>query len=536
MGREQLSALPASPVLACVLLALLALAVGFLLRSRSKRQKLECALAERLAATQSVESEELMRSEAKYRALAVNAPVGIFEANIDGDCTFVNQKWEQLTGLTFEEAMGKGWMRAMHPDDAERVGKAWYEAAVAGVLFSIDFRYLSTRREVVWVQASSMPLRAASGALTGCIGTIVDVTERRRVLQALAASESNFRLLVENAPFGVMVFRRGEILFANRSCLEMLGYGELAELKGRQLIETVVHPEERELAALRMASVDGRAPLPASRMRCIRKDGSELVVEGVATMLLFDGEPALAGVARDVTEEQRREQVRLEAEQALRESLREKEMLLKEVHHRVKNNLQVIVSLINLQASKLDAAETRAIFEETRGRVHAIALLHERLYRAKNLGRIDMRDYLDGLVGDLSSTNIDMRPIELRVHAQNLYFEMDTAVPVGLIVNELVTNAFKHAFPCGYPRRGTIDVELSRAHDQIVVAVADDGVGLPVGFHADELETLGLLLISSLSEQLDGELSFEPQARGMRATVRFPAPEREDEKRPPVAP
>lgn len=513
-----------SVVVAFVLLVLLVVSLRFLLVARTRRLKLERDFAQRAAAAEHTRALAVLRSEAKYRALAVQAPVGIFESDAQGDCIFVNEKWQELTGLEFEHALGKGWLRVMHPDDADRVARAWYEATVTGVPFSIDYRYRSTRGEVVWVQGSSTPLRDAHGVVTGYLGTIVDVTDRRRTLDALAASEANFRLLVEHAPFGVVVFRDTTILYLNQSCLRMLGYDDLAALYGRSLLDTVVHPRARELVRSRIENAGRGAPLPPMHLPCVRRDGSEILIEGASTPLLFDGSPAVAGVVRDVTAQQHAETIRLSAEQALRESLREKEMLLKEVHHRVKNNLQVIVSLINLQASKLEEPHARSTFEETRSRVHAIALLHERLYRSKNLGRIDMRDYLDGLASDLSSTNLDQRTITLSVNAQDIYFEMDTAVPVGLIVNELVTNAYKHAFPRDGRAGGAIQVALRSEEGYIVIAVSDDGAGLPADFDPDNLDSLGLLLISSLSRQLDGELSFATSAHGARATVRFPAP------------
>lgn len=515
---------PPSVVVAFVLLLLLAVSVRFLLAARTKRLRLERDFAQRAAAAEHTRALAVLRSEAKYRALAVHAPVGIFEADAQGDCIFVNEKWQELTGLAFEQAVGKGWLRVMHPDDADRVARAWYEAAVTGVPFSIDYRYQSTRGEVVWVQGSSAPLRDAHGVLTGYLGTIVDVTDRRRALDALATSEANFRLLVEHAPFGVVVFRDTTILYLNKSCLRMLGYDDLSALYGRSLLDTVVHPRARELVRGHIEDADRGAPLPSMQLPCIRRDGSEILIESASSRLLFDGSPAVAGVVRDVTEQHRAEAIRLGAEQALRESLHEKEMLLKEVHHRVKNNLQVIVSLINLQASKLEEPHARSTFEETRSRVHAIALLHERLYRSKNLGHIDMRDYLEGLASDLSSTNLDQRPITLTVRAEDVYFEMDTAVPVGLIVNELVTNAYKHAFPHDGRAGGAIQVELRCQEGDVVISVADDGAGLPADFDPDNLDSLGLLLISSLSRQLDGELSFETSPHGARGSVRFPAP------------
>lgn len=466
----------------------------------------------------------LSRSEEKYRTLATHAPVMIFETNADGGCVFVNQKWTDLTERPVEDALSGGWMDAVYEEDRPHLAEIKRHAVPHGQPFSAEYRFRKLGGDTAWVQANAVPLRDTTGALTGYIGTVVDVTERKRTIDALAKSEANFRSLVERAPFGVVVYRAGNIVYANREYLKLFGYDDVSELLGKSLMDTLVHPDSRAWAAERRHAIESGELLPAARVRCVAKDGSEIVVEGASTSIQFDGVPSTVAVARDVTEHERAEQVRILAERALRDSLREKEVLLKEIHHRVKNNLQVIVSLINLQASKIDDEQTRAAFDETRCRVHAIALLHERLYRSKNIGRIEMRDYLNGLASDLSSTNVNRRAIQLRVSAEDLYFEMDTAVPIGLIVNELVTNAFKHAFAGQERPTGQIEVELGRRNTDVLVSVTDDGSGFPQGLDLNRADTLGLLLITSLSRQLGGKVSFERLPKGARAVVRFPDP------------
>jgi PAS domain S-box-containing protein len=481
------------------------------------------ALADSLASARQRAQQAMQRSEERFRALAVHAPVGIFESDAKGDCTFINRRWSEITGLSFEEAVGKGWTRVIHPEDSERVNRAWFEAATLGVSFAIDYRYLTNEGEVAWVHGASVPLRDEHGVTTGYMGTIVDVTERRRTLDALARSEANFRLLVENAPFGVIVMRAGIIVYANKAYCQILGYDDMSELTGRSALDALVHPDDHAWLAERMRARQAGPVAPVTIVRCLRKDGSTVQLESASASLTFDGEPSLMAVVRDVTERERVEQVRLLAERTLRDSLHEKEVLLKEIHHRVKNNLQVIVSLINLQSQKLDDPTLHSVFDELRGRVHAIALLHERLYGSKNLGRIDMSDYLSGLASDLSSTNVDPRPIALQVQVSALYLEVDAAVPIGLIVNELVTNSFKHAFPRELRNGGNIVVALTREADALVLCVSDDGVGYPAGLDPDTVGSLGLLLISSLSSQLEGRVELSATEHGSRSTVRFPA-------------
>jgi PAS domain S-box-containing protein len=485
-------------------------------RARLEREvELNRELAERYQTQQA-----LQRSEEKYRALAIHAPVGIFEATLDGRCTFVNEAWTAITGYRQPEVLERGWDKVVHPDDFAQLTEVWTQAIRKNAPFSLDFRYCTKAGQVAWVHGSAVPLKGDDGRVNGLMGTVVDMTERRRTLEALSKSEQNFRALVESAPFGVLVTREMKVIYANASYLAMLGY-EASELIGKSLFE-LIPTGLHELVRRRDVARHAGADLPAVATRVRRKDGSSIALEGDSAALLFDGEPATVSLVRDVTERERVEQVRLLAEHTMRESLREKDVLLKEVHHRVKNNLQVIVSLINLQASKLEDAPVRAVFEETRSRVHAIALLHERLYTSKNLGRIDMRDYLDGLASDLSSSNAGTRAIELRVQADELYLEMDQAVPIGLIMNELVTNSYKHAFPPQLRRGGRIELALERVGEDLQIVVQDDGVGYPANLDPDTADSLGLLLISSLSRQLEADLSFDHRTDGARCRVRFP--------------
>ncbi|HEX5660884.1 MAG TPA: PAS domain S-box protein [Polyangiales bacterium] len=518
-------------VLAANMLLVFALAMRslrVLLSAERERARLEREVEQsRELAARSQTQQALQRSEEKYRALAVNAPVGIFEATLDGRCTFVNEAWTAITGYTQPEVLERGWDKVVHPDDFARLTEVWTNAIRKDAPFSLDFRYCTKSGQIAWVHGSAVPLKGDHGRVNGLMGTVVDMTERRRTLEALSASEQNFRSLVESAPFGVLVTRELKVVYANASYLKMLGF-ELDELLGESFLD-LIPGELHELARARDQARRAGESLPAIATHVRRKDGSSIALEGDSASMLFDGEPATVSLVRDVTERERVEQVRLLAEHTLRESLREKDVLLKEVHHRVKNNLQVIVSLINLQASKLEDAPVRSVFEETRSRVHAIALLHERLYTSKNLGRIDMRDYLDGLASDLSSTNAGVRAIDLRVEADELYLIMDQAVPIGLIVNELVTNSYKHAFPLALRRGGRIEIALERVGKDLQIVVQDDGVGYPANLDPDTADSLGLLLISSLSRQLEADLSFDHRSDGARCVIRFPDRSRDSE-------
>jgi two-component sensor histidine kinase len=185
----------------------------------------------------------------------------------------------------------------------------------------------------------------------------------------------------------------------------------------------------------------------------------------------------------------------------------EKELLLREIHHRVKNNLQVITSLLSLQAHKVSDPKTRALLHESQNRVRAMAIVHETLYRSDDLHAVDCAEYLRALAGPLyQSYGLEPGAVELRVQVPpGTRISLEAATPFGLIVNELISNALKHAFPGG--RRGEIVVRLEPLGEhRYRLLVSDDGVGFPSGRDPRRPETLGLRLVQALAEQLDGSV------------------------------
>lgn len=206
-------------------------------------------------------------------------------------------------------------------------------------------------------------------------------------------------------------------------------------------------------------------------------------------------------LARNITDQE-------ENELRLRESLAEKEVLLKEVHHRVKNNLQVISSILNLQSSYIDDPNTLEFINESQNRIRSMSYIHESLYITENFSSIDLKDYIQNLVNNLfQSYRLQDSNVELRLQLEQVQLNLDQSIPCGLIINELFSNALKYAFPEG--REGEIFVELKQDEENTYVTIQDNGIGLPAGLNIDNLESLGLSLVQILVEQLDGTLHME---------------------------
>lgn len=232
----------------------------------------------------------------------------------------------------------------------------------------------------------------------------------------------------------------------------------------------------------------------------------------VETHRLEDMQKAVLNILDDLAiEKTRLEETQAEvvrSEHTVRMSLKEKEVLLKEIHHRVKNNLQVISSLLNLQARYLSDPDAREIFSESQNRVLSIALIHEKLYQSADLSHVNFTEYASTLLDNLFHTyNAVDREIASAIDVGAVQLPIDLAIPCGLIVNELATNSLKHAFPAG--RAGTLQVVLKqRGADRLELLVGDDGIGLPMGLDPRKTQSFGLNLVFTFAEQLEATVDI----------------------------
>ncbi len=335
-------------------------------------------------------------------------------------------------------------------------------------------------------------------------------------LTALQMSEQLFRSTFELAGAGIVqVSPDGRFTRANKRFCEIIGYteGEMLELR----FQDITHPDdlEEDLKNLRRI-VGGEITSYSLEKRYVCKDGS-LVWVSLAVTLVRDesGNPSyFVAVVEDTTK-------RKNTELAVQSSLAEKEVLLREIHHRVKNNMQVISSLLNLQAKNIEDERLSRIFQESQSRVRAMALIHEILYQSGHLGRIDLGEYVTKLATSLVGmygTGSDR--INIRIGAEDVTLGIDDTVPCGLVINELISNSLKYAFQDG--RTGEIGIEARLVtSDRIMLVVYDDGVGLPADLDIRNTETMGMRLVVGLVEsQLGGRVDLDRED-GTRFTITF---------------
>jgi PAS domain S-box-containing protein len=343
---------------------------------------------------------------------------------------------------------------------------------------------------------------------------LVTAIERKLSERSLLQSEKRLRALADNMLDVVCQVDNDEILtFVSPSYTRVFGRAP-HEAVGKSFSK-FVHPNDRSSGIPMPGSTSSVHPAERGQCRYRHSDGYYLWLEIVASPLV-DEQGASQGLMlgmRDITD-------RKNADEKIASSLREKEVLLKEIHHRVKNNLQVICSLLSLQSSYLTDAGTRELFAESQNRVRSMALIHEKLYQSDDFVAIDFAEYINGLAGYLYrsyATNPDH--VRLIVDVVGTTLGMDAAVPCGLIINELLSNALKYAFPGD--EQGTITIRLGTLpNGRHLLTVADDGVGIPADFDVRNTDSLGLQLVTTLTRQIDGELSVR-SGGGTEFSIQF---------------
>lgn len=453
------------------------------------------------------------RIDPNFQSFLESAPDAILVADSQGVIVGVNGLTEEMFGYSRQELLHQPVellvperLRVRHEADRRAFSEAPRTRPMG------HNRELWGRRkngEEFLVQISLSPIKSGNETLITSI--IRDVTAQR-------AAEAHFRALLEAAPDGMIVVdASGQIVIVNSQTERLFGYSR-EELIG-QPVEILIPERFRDGHKDHRASyaADPKVrPMGAGQALMGRtKAGAEFPVEISLSPLVTEQGRLVISAVRDITERRR-------AEAIIQASLREKEALLKEIHHRVKNNLQVTSSLLRLQAQAIEDPRAREMFEETESRIQSMALVHEKLYQSTNLSRIDFADYVRSL-GDLlfRSSAITSATITLDVAGSETFFSIDTAVPCGLIVNELLSNALKHAFPAN--RSGHIHVQLEEQLERwVTIRVSDDGIGLPRGFDLAKAETLGLRLIQALVEQIDGRITIQSADAGSQFSISFP--------------
>jgi len=477
----------------------------------TERKRAEAALRDREQSSRRL-ADELRAERDRFAKIVATVPGGIFSFRLRPDgsdcCPYASPTFKDLYGLPPEdlaESAAPLWA-IIHPDDLDQVRASVVASSRTLTPWRDEFRLRRPARREIWVEGHSMPVREPDGSILWH-GFLQDITERKRAEEALQESAAIYRAIGESIDYGVWICAPdGRNIYASDSFLKLVGLTQ--EQCSNFGWGDVLHPDdaERTIAAWKECARTGGVWDIEHRFRGMDGQYHAILARGVPVKNARGEIVCWAGINLDISRLK-------QTEDALRCSLEEKETLLREVHHRVKNNLAAIIGLLELQREGMTEGPLACQLAELGNRIRSMALVHEMLYQSNNLNRIDFHDYLQTLVAHLRHAFDPEGAIRIEVAAPGVFMDLDTAIPCGLIVNELVINVLKYAFPGHRPGLGgsACEISVTVAWDgaAYTLTVADNGVGLPAGLDWATTRTLGLRLVRMLGQhQLGGQLEL----------------------------
>jgi hypothetical protein len=379
-------------------------------------------------------------------------------------------------------------------------------------VWSRELEYVTKKGNTFWGKLTAKRVEVAGTAVN--LAWVTDITARKQAEKELRLQA----VVTRNMAEGICLVRAsdGVIVYANPKFERMFGYAS-GELHGKHV--SIANYATDRVSAEQINHIITNEVMTSGELtyevQNVKKDGTPFWCR--ATTSRFEHPEygtVLVAVQQDISDAK-------QAEQKIKASLKEKEVLLKEIHHRVKNNLQIVSSLLQMQSRRTRDSQTALVLRDSQNRVTSIALVHEKLYRSDNLARIDFAQYIPDLVLHLFDTyNISSDTVALKSDIDGIFLVIDTAIPCGLIVNELVSNSLKYAFPD--KRQGEIKISFYANSDAtLTLIVRDNGIGLPPDFDLENPQSLGLTLVQGLVEQLEGTFEVD-RCGGTEFRIIFP--------------
>jgi PAS domain S-box-containing protein len=502
--------------------------------------------------------EALRNTEARLNTILQSSPIPKFVIDNNHQVISWNKALEEISGIRAEQVLGttRHWMAFYQQerpcmadlivdgsiDKIPEIYKDKFQKSplIEGSYEAIDF-FPHIGGKGMWLHFVAAPIRDLAGTVIGAVETLEDITRLKEGEEALRESEKRYRNVVEDqTEFICRFLPDGMHLFANEAYCSY--FGKTCDLVINTQFKPTIPQQDRQIVKEHFASLTRQHPIATIEHRIVMQDG-QIRWQQWNDRAIFDKNGKVLeyqSVGRDITEKKLSEEAleeltnkleqrvtertdalmhlneemlveianRKDVERQLQRTVSEKETLLKEIHHRVKNNLQIIASLLNLQSQYIKDEQTLAVIKDSQNRIKAMALIHEKIYQSKSLDRIDYGDYLEKITRSLfESYGISPKKIVMKIHAKNILLHIDKAIPCSLILNELLSNSFKHAFP--KDRTGEIRIDVKLGGDTLRLLYSDNGVGLPESVTLDRTESLGMRLISGLTQQLKGTIEIQ---------------------------
>jgi len=473
------------------------------------------------------------RLDQRYKVFFERNLAGIYRSKISGKLVECNDALAEILGYQSKEELIGSDAKLLYENIADRDRH---------IQILHEQKFIKNRKlpllkkdgTKIWVSISTSEIKnSLTGEVDYMEGTIIDITELMRTQELLEQNELNYKAMLDESPYGIIIIHKEKVeyfnlraekilqtelnvkteiekLFASeliRKGAEKIGEGELKHFDRVEFnfneepvfLDMYVKPilfENKRMLELSFVDIQDRIELEEEK---IKTDVFEKLNNRLKAEIS----------KKERIEKELTKSLELNQNQAakLTESLKEKDILIKEVHHRVKNNLQVISSIFNLQNAYSNEDKIKEVLKESQNRIKSMAYIHESLYKSSQLGKIDFEEYINKLCKNLiRSYTIRGNQISLLTETEKVLLHLDQAIPCGLMVNEIISNSLKHAFPKS--SSGIIAISLSRKGKRVRLRLADDGIGIPEKILKGETNTLGIQLIETLVEQIRGELNI----------------------------
>lgn len=492
---------------------------------QAKNEELESVNEELLSTTEELkrQNEELLRvkkklqeSEAAYRSFITASPDDVTMTDLQGTILFVSPMTLKLLKCRETDLVGKSLMDFMIPQERERA------AANLALMFKRgndgpgEYHAVRSDGSIVDVEANAEFIRDAAGTPTKVLYIIRDISERKRNERVLEKSEERLEFVLQGAQLGYWDWDlKTNRVLRNEQWANMLGYS-LAEIE--ETFEqgvTLQHPDDREVSWKSIQDhLEGRTDSYRITYRLKKKDGSFKWILDTGRIMERDekGNPLrLCGTHTDIDEQKK-------ADEKIQHLLAEKEIVLKEVHHRIKNNMNTMRSLLALQAGNNKDPAAREALEDAGKRMRSMECLYDKLYRADNFSMLSTTAYLPPLIDEIIANFPESRMVKVDKRIQEFELEAKRLQPLGILINELLTNTMKYAF--AGRDAGAVTVTASLRDGMITISVEDDGTGIPESLAFDDSAGFGFQLVHALAYQLQGAVRLEPCA-GTKVVLEF---------------
>jgi PAS domain S-box-containing protein len=470
------------------------------------------------------QAEQALRdSEEMFRNPVENSPVGVFLYQ-NSVFHYVNPRLASMVGYSPDEMAGRSFEEFVDVRDHEKVGDLLPMDPDSGREETIlEFRGKRKDGSVVLLEAYCSVMQYQSAP--AIYGTVIDIAGRKEAEEKLRQSEMQYRLIADQMEKAQSIAHLGNCewkisenqVYFSDEFKRILQVSDGDERPGLDLIYDRIDPPERDQVRTLITDLLESGTPFSTRFWIHLDDGSMRAVQGLGETEYEEGKVShLSFVVQDITES-------MMMEKLIRETYQEKETLLKEIHHRVKNNMQIISSLLSLQSRKIKEPSVQAIFKETQGRILSLSLVHELLYQSDDLNKINYRVYLEKLSSYLLSSELDVRKrVTCTVDSEDVEISIEKAVPCSLIITELITNSIKYAFPDATKGEISIIFRYHADSGEYLVDYRDNGKGLPEGFDLSAATGFGSSLITGLTRQLSGNLEIHNDGPGIHVIITFP--------------